>query len=151
MITFDEAEASDATRLERVLRRAAGPEHADSRGDPGPGGGRIGAVVLSPYIQPGTVNATPYNHYSLLRSVEDIFGLGHLGYAGPARPEGVRERRLRLPRAPCPGAGVPAGLAQAEPRSARPARAATRAGGSARRRRWKPSTTVAVLWAIACR
>jgi hypothetical protein len=23
----------------------------------------------------------PYNHYSLLRSVEDIFGLGHLGYA----------------------------------------------------------------------
>jgi hypothetical protein len=23
----------------------------------------------------------PYNHYSLLRSVEDIFDLGHLGYA----------------------------------------------------------------------
>jgi hypothetical protein len=27
----------------------------------------------------------PYNHYSLLRTVEDIFGLGHLGYA--AEPE----------------------------------------------------------------
>jgi hypothetical protein len=26
-----------------------------------------------------------YNHYSLLRSIEDIFGVGHLGYA--ADPE----------------------------------------------------------------
>ena len=23
-----------------------------------------------------------YNHFSLLRTVEDLFGLGHLGYAG---------------------------------------------------------------------
>jgi hypothetical protein len=48
----------------------------------GPGGGRIGAVLVSPLIKPGTVSATPYNHYSLLRSIEDIFGLEHLGYAG---------------------------------------------------------------------
>jgi phosphatidylinositol-3-phosphatase len=39
-------------------------------------------VLLSPFIRHNTVNATPYNHYSLLRSVEDLFGLGHLGYAG---------------------------------------------------------------------
>jgi hypothetical protein len=38
-------------------------------------------VVLSPFIRPGTVSSEPYNHYSLLRSVEDIFDLGHLGYA----------------------------------------------------------------------
>ena len=50
----------------------------------GPGGGRIGAVLVSPFIRPGTVSDTPYNHYSLLRSVEDIFGLDHLGYAGRA-------------------------------------------------------------------
>jgi phosphatidylinositol-3-phosphatase len=50
----------------------------------GPGGGRIGAVVLSPFIRPGTVSRVAYNHYALLRSVEDIFGLGHLGYAGQA-------------------------------------------------------------------
>ena len=50
----------------------------------GPGGGRIGAVLLSPFIAPGTVSDVPYNHYSLLRSVEDIFGLPHLGYAGVA-------------------------------------------------------------------
>jgi hypothetical protein len=51
----------------------------------GRGGGKIGAVLLSPYIKPGTVNATPYNHFSLLRSIEDMFGLDHLGYA--ARPD----------------------------------------------------------------
>jgi len=48
----------------------------------GPGGGRIGAVLVSPFIKPGTVSKTPYNHYALLRSIEDIFGLDHLGYAG---------------------------------------------------------------------
>ena len=50
----------------------------------GPGGGRIGAVVLSPFVKPGTVSAEPYNHYSLLRTVEAIFGLAPLGYAAEA-------------------------------------------------------------------
>ncbi len=48
----------------------------------GPGGGHIGAVMLSPFIRPGTVSRVPYNHYSLLRSVEDFFGVSHLGFAG---------------------------------------------------------------------
>jgi hypothetical protein len=30
------------------------------------------------------VTKQPYNHYSLLRSIEDNFGLLHLGYAGQA-------------------------------------------------------------------
>lgn len=47
----------------------------------GPGGGRIGAVLLSPLITPGTVSRQAYNHYALLRSIEDIFGLDRLGYA----------------------------------------------------------------------
>jgi hypothetical protein len=38
-------------------------------------------VLLSPFIRPGTVSGTPYNHYALLRTVETIFGLPHLGYA----------------------------------------------------------------------
>ena len=33
---------------------------------------------------PGSTNNVGYNHYSLLRSVEDVFGLAHLGYAGQA-------------------------------------------------------------------
>ena len=47
----------------------------------GPGGGLVGAVAVSPFIAPGTVSNTPYNHYSMLRSIEDYFGLTHLGFA----------------------------------------------------------------------
>ena len=85
VITFDESEGngpegSTACCGEKPLASAHRPA-----GVLGPGGGRIGAVVLSPFIKPGTVSTVPYNHYSLLRTVEDIFGLGHLGYA--AEPE----------------------------------------------------------------
>ncbi len=48
----------------------------------GNGGGRIGAVLVSRFIKPGIVSKVAYNHYSLLRSIEDFFDLGHLGYAG---------------------------------------------------------------------
>ena len=47
-------------------------------------GGRVGAVLLSRFIRPGTVSDAPYNHYSMLKSVEDLFSLPHLGYAGQA-------------------------------------------------------------------
>jgi len=47
------------------------------------GGDRTGAVLLSKFIKPGTVTTTGYNHYSLLKSLEDIFQVGgYLGYAG---------------------------------------------------------------------
>ncbi|WP_028636089.1 alkaline phosphatase family protein [Nocardioides sp. URHA0032] len=52
----------------------------------GPGGGKIGALVISKFVQPGSWSTTPYNHYSLLGSMEEIFGLPKLGYA---RDEGV--------------------------------------------------------------
>jgi phosphatidylinositol-3-phosphatase len=48
---------------------------------PGAGGGKTGTVLLSPFIKPGTVSTTPYNHYSMLRSVEGFFKLGYLGYS----------------------------------------------------------------------
>lgn len=47
------------------------------------GGDRTGALLLSKYIRPGTISNVPYNHYSLLKSLEDIFGIHpYLGYAG---------------------------------------------------------------------
>ena len=46
------------------------------------GGDRIGGVLLSPFLKSGTVSNVPFNHYSMLKTVEDIFGLDHLGYAG---------------------------------------------------------------------
>jgi hypothetical protein len=81
VITFDESEGNGpegATACcdEKPLANAHRPA-----GVIGPGGGRIGAVLLSRYIKPATVAMTTYNHYSLLRTVEDIFGLAHLGYA----------------------------------------------------------------------
>ncbi|HEX5313541.1 MAG TPA: alkaline phosphatase family protein, partial [Gammaproteobacteria bacterium] len=41
----------------------------------GYGGDRIGALLLSPFAKPGSKSNTPYNHYSMLRSLEDIFAL----------------------------------------------------------------------------
>jgi hypothetical protein len=66
-VIFDESESSDSSSC---------------CNEPGTsGGGRTGAVFVSPYIRGGTVTQTAYNHYSLLRSFEDMFGVGHLGYA----------------------------------------------------------------------
>ncbi|HEY2282357.1 MAG TPA: alkaline phosphatase family protein [Solirubrobacteraceae bacterium] len=47
-----------------------------------PGGGQVGALLLSPFIKGGATVQDTYNHFSLLRTVEDLFKLGHLGYAG---------------------------------------------------------------------
>ena len=56
-----------------------------------PGGGQIGALLLNArYVAPGSTDTTgTYNHYSALRSYEDLLGLttggndgqGHLGFA----------------------------------------------------------------------
>ncbi len=47
------------------------------------GGGRVGLLLISKYVKPGSLNVTgEYNHFSLLASIEDLFGLSHLGYAG---------------------------------------------------------------------
>ena len=46
------------------------------------GGDRMGALLLSPFLSPGTVANTPFNHYSMLKTIEDLFGLDYLGYAG---------------------------------------------------------------------
>ena len=78
IITFDEATGADSSAC---CNEQPGP-NVTLAGVRGPGGGRTGAVLLSPGIAPGTVSDVPYNHYSLLRSIEDIFGLDHLGYAG---------------------------------------------------------------------
>lgn len=76
-IVFDEASTSDATSC---CGEQAGP-NSPMPGITGMGGGRTGAVLLSPFIAPGTVSTTPYNHYSLLASIESELGLARLGYA----------------------------------------------------------------------
>lgn len=80
IVTFDEARASDASAC---CNEPTGP-NTRYPGLNGPGGGRTGAVLLSRFIRPGTVSDVLYNHYSMLRSVEEAFGLPYLGFAGQA-------------------------------------------------------------------
>lgn len=78
VITADE---SDGVRdSSACCGEAVGP-NAGQPGIEGPGGGRIGALVISPRTAPGTTSRRDYNHYSLLASVEDLFGVPRLGYA----------------------------------------------------------------------
>src|SRR5207302_2242641 len=89
-VTFDEAETSGGgADASACCDEQPGP-NTPAPGQTGPGGGRLGAVVVSPFVRAGTTSAMPYNHYSLLRSLEDIFGLDHLGMAAAAdlRPFG---------------------------------------------------------------
>jgi phosphatidylinositol-3-phosphatase len=81
IVTFDEALSIDARAC---CDQRSGP-NTQMPGVNGPGGGRTGAVLLSRFIKAGTVSNVPYNHYSLLRSIEDVFGLPHLGYASRPR------------------------------------------------------------------
>jgi hypothetical protein len=48
----------------------------------GLGGGQVGLLMLSPFIEKGGGLAQEtYNHFSLLATIEQLFGLGKLGYA----------------------------------------------------------------------
>lgn len=49
---------------------------------PSGGGGRVGLLLISPFIEAGSSNeAGYYNHFSLLLSIEELFGLTPIGYA----------------------------------------------------------------------
>ena len=99
IVTFDEAENDSAAAC---CNEPTGP-NTPMPGIEGPGGGRTGTLVLSRYVTPGSTNDTPYNHYALLRSLEDLFGLSHLGYAGAA---GLRPFGANVYNAP-PAAAAP--------------------------------------------
>ena len=45
-------------------------------------------LLLSPFVEAGSVNETYYNHFSMLLSIEEFFGLPAIGYAasGGVRP-----------------------------------------------------------------
>jgi phosphatidylinositol-3-phosphatase len=64
------------------LPAEAAPEAATGPVKPTGGGGRVGLLMLSPFVAPKSVNETGYyNHYSLLFSIEELFGLERIGYA----------------------------------------------------------------------
>jgi hypothetical protein len=92
IISSDESESQTSAGC---CGETAGPNSPDPGIYPsggGMGGGRVGALVIGTCVRAGAKDATPYNHYALLRSLEDLFGVttggsdgkGHLGFAGAA-------------------------------------------------------------------
>jgi len=59
-----------------------GPGHFWTEGQFG--GGLVPAIVVARNGMSGLKDPTPYNHYSLLRTIEQVWGLGYLGYAADA-------------------------------------------------------------------
>jgi hypothetical protein len=94
IITSDESATRDTRSC---CHERPGPAQA-LPGETGPGGGRVGALLLGHCVAAGATDGRYYNHYSLLRSLENLFGIttggtdgnGHLGYAAAAglRPFG---------------------------------------------------------------
>jgi hypothetical protein len=82
VITFDEAEIVGASADATACCNTPPSPNSAQPGLTGPGGGRVGALVISSKTAPASQNPTPYNHYALLCSIENIFGLEHLGFAG---------------------------------------------------------------------
>ena len=97
VVTFDESDVGGSGSDASCCHEASGPNTA-APGNAGashdasaPGGGRIGALLLDArYVTPGATDTRgSYNHYSALRSYEDLLGLrtggadghGHLGFA----------------------------------------------------------------------
>jgi hypothetical protein len=78
-ITFDESDGAQADSS-ACCGEVAGPA-SPLPGISGPGGGKVGAVLLSPYIKAGTVTTRSYNHYSTLATDEELLGLPLLGEA----------------------------------------------------------------------
>jgi hypothetical protein len=94
IITSDEADTGDGSSC---CHERPGPRQR-LPGQTGPGGGRVGALFIGKCETPGSRDPRRYNHYALLRSLENLYrirrggtdGNGHLGYAAAAalRPFG---------------------------------------------------------------
>jgi hypothetical protein len=81
VITSDEA-ATGKTGDSTACCKTPPSPNAPKPGLNGPGGGKVGALIISSRTKPNSTSLVAYNHYSLLCSMEDTFGLTHLGFAG---------------------------------------------------------------------
>jgi phosphatidylinositol-3-phosphatase len=64
----------------------------EGTGDSG-GGGHVVALALGPTVRRGARFTRPTNHYGLLRTIEDAWGLPRLGHSGTGTPVGGIWRR----------------------------------------------------------
>ena len=117
VVTFDEAESTGAAAdASACCGEGPGP-NSPLPGINGLGGGRVGAIVVSPFTRAGTTDSTAYNHYGLLRTVEDLFGLAPLGNAATVSGFGADVFDAASAAVPAPPPTSPAASSPATPSS----------------------------------
>jgi hypothetical protein len=80
--SFSTTPTTSSTQSSTTPTASAADASDTGQTSPTGGGGQVGMLLLSPYVKPGSVDLTSYfNHFSLLKSVEALFGLKYLGYA----------------------------------------------------------------------
>ncbi|HUZ19925.1 MAG TPA: alkaline phosphatase family protein [Acidimicrobiales bacterium] len=73
-VTWDESDSDNSALLASGKVAGSG------------GGGRVATFVIAPHVRRGLRVGIGYNHYSLLATIEDAFGLQLLGQAAHATP-----------------------------------------------------------------
>jgi hypothetical protein len=71
-----ECQPASSSGLASTCTGSETPDPLFDATDPTSGGGDTGSVLISPYITPGSVSTVDYNHYSWLRTMEDLFDVG---------------------------------------------------------------------------
>ena len=75
------ATTTPATTTEEE-EEAAPTKYTEESVLPTGGGGKVGLLLISPLVEPGTVEELEYaNHFTLLETLEKMFGVEPLGYA----------------------------------------------------------------------
>jgi phosphatidylinositol-3-phosphatase len=75
-------EPTEATE-EGATEEAAATKYTEESVLPTGGGGKVGLLLISPLVEEGRVEETEYaNHFTLLKTLETMFGVEPLGYAG---------------------------------------------------------------------
>jgi hypothetical protein len=84
VITFDQAPQSGPLGFEATASCCSQPLYPNlpaPEGGVATGGGAVGALLLSPWVKGGATAIEQYNHFSLLKTIDELFGLRAAGYA----------------------------------------------------------------------
>ena len=131
-ITFDESTTADRSGCCQNFATTDPKTGVAVRGDSD--GGRVGTIVVSPTWErePSFQTATPYNHYSLLRTQQAAFGLPTLGHSGDPQAFAMSDLFKRsVAGAPTGGPGQsPSGSGGAPGANGSPGSSGSTTGGS---------------------
>jgi phospholipase C len=58
---------------------------------PSRAGGKVATILISGLVKPGYQDATPYSHYSILKTIETSWGLANLGHSNDAQTNSIMD------------------------------------------------------------